>query len=126
MHCYFARPLRIAICLVLLTATIALANSASAALHTFYLDPLLSTLTASGQLYGKPYNPQGPGSFVSNYWGTVVFYITPGNIQFVGGSLIDAQHSGNWSPATGSGSGSGAADYGAFTNDTSSGQPITI
>jgi hypothetical protein len=83
-------------------------------------------LTGGGQLYGEPYNEQGSGGLVSSYTGTILLDETPGGIQFVGGSVIDANISGNWAPAPGSGTGSANADYGAFTNDVFSGQAVTI
>jgi hypothetical protein len=105
-----------------------LANLARAELRTFTIDPFQSSLTVGGNLYGKPYNQQGTGSFTSSYSGSIKLDVQPGNIQFVGGSVIDAGTTGNWAPQTGSplATTTAPADYGAYTNDTAGGYAIKI
>lgn len=57
--------------------------------------------------------PQGTGSLTTNYSGTIrADRVATSSIQFLGGSLIDANVSGSWKPLANGDDGSAPADYG--------------
>ncbi len=88
----------------------------SASADVFTIDPARSSLSLSGSVLGITFSPQGPGSLITSYGGTIQLTQTPGTIQFTGGSLIAAQTSGSWQPLAGGGAGSAPADYGGVAS----------
>lgn len=88
-------------------------NHASAEVVTYTIDPLQSTLTLLGSLTGNPASQQTSGSLTTSYSGTIVADRNPGNIRFVGGSLLDAAlQPVNQQPRNDGTPGSQPADYG--------------
>jgi hypothetical protein len=79
----------------------------------FVLDETVSSLTASGTVGGTPVDPQGSGSLITSYSGTIAadFDLDAGTVQFLPGAAA-AANSGNWQPRRGGGLGSEPANYG--------------
>ena len=82
---------------------IALAGRADAAVVSYTIDPLRSSLTLSGDLGGTPLFPQGPGAEVDSYHGAIVGDLVAGVLTFSGGSTIiaDSSAGGPFLPAVG-------------------------
>ena len=90
---------------------------------TFTIDTTRSSITLSGNLDAGvlgtlPITAQGTGSLTTRYSGGILANLTPPNIQFPGGSLIQANTNGTWKPAIGGGTGSAAANYGGEILDS--------
>jgi len=84
---------------------------------TFTIDPARSSITLSGSLSNSElgtsaFAAQGTGSLTTSYTGSILADLSPPNIQFPGGSMIQANTNGIWKPAIGGGNGSAPADYG--------------
>jgi hypothetical protein len=84
---------------------------------TFTIDPTRSSITLSGDLANSDlgtfvFAAQGIGSLTTSYTGSILADLSPPNIQFPGGSVIQAKTNGTWKPAGGGGSGSAPGDYG--------------
>jgi hypothetical protein len=88
-----------AITLCAVTVSAAVANGD---VMEFAVDPLQSqlTLTAETLLMGNPLptSPQGAGSLTTVYTGTILTDVASTTIQFLAGSVLVAQNSGNWLP----------------------------
>ena len=69
-----------------------------------------------GAFLAITFAPQGAGSLITAYGGTIQLTQTAGTIQFTGGSLIAAQTNGSWQPLAGGGAGSAPADYGGVAS----------
>ena len=75
-----------------------------------------SSITASGDIGGSAISQQGPGGLTTTYSGTIrtdrqVQVVN--SVEFIGGSVADANTNGSWLPVAGGGSGSATpADYG--------------
>ena len=89
-------------------------SSLRAAPATYTLVPQQSTLILSGNLGGTPFQEQGVGSHTTTYAGTIKADYTGSTLQFLAGSLIDANVSGAWQPNVGGAAGSAPADYGTM------------
>ncbi|HEV2295396.1 MAG TPA: hypothetical protein VGR35_16215 [Tepidisphaeraceae bacterium] len=88
-------------------------GSASAALVTYDIVQAQSTLTLGGNLTGNTASQQTAGSLTTSYTGTIVANRTAGNIEFPGGSVIDAAlQPTNQQPRADATPGSAPADYG--------------
>lgn len=83
-----------------------------AELKTFTINQAQSSLAISGTFAGFAIEPQGPGSLVTSYTGTIEADVTSSDILFVGGSVIAALTNGNWEPAAGGAPGTAPANYG--------------
>jgi hypothetical protein len=104
-----------AICLaasLLLAGLCVVPSAAHAELIQFTIDQTQSALAISGTFAGFTIEPQGPGSLMARYTGTIVAEVAGSDIQFVGGSMIVALTNGNWEPAAGGAPGAAPADYG--------------
>lgn len=82
------RPLLAAAGAVALLA--AAAGQAWAVPVTYWIDPTLSTITATGDILGTPVIPQVYGADVTNYSGTISADLSAGVLTFTGGSKIIA------------------------------------
>lgn len=108
-------------------AVIALAvvgQKANAEVKIYMIKPELSSITISGQIVDTQIvipidvEAQGVNSLTTSYGGTIRADRGAGTIQFLGGSLINAnllldgnQMPSNWQPAVGGGAGSAPAVY---------------
>jgi hypothetical protein len=72
-----------------------------------------TVLTSSGS---APIQEQGPGSLSTTYSGTIRTDRDANSIQFIPGSLIDANVNGNWQPLANGAEGAAPADYGSRIN----------
>lgn len=84
---------------------------AAAAPAEFILDTPNSFLTIGGNVAGAPITQQGAGSLRTTYVGNILANLSPGTIEFVGGSG-DANVTGSWQPLPDGSLGSAPADYG--------------
>jgi len=89
-----------------------ISTSVRAELIQFTIDQTQSALTISGTFAGFAIEPQGTGSLMARYTGTLVADVGVSDIQFVGGSIIAAITNGNWEPAAGGAQGTAPANYG--------------
>lgn len=80
--------------------------------QTFVLDTNQSVISISGSVAGATLSEQAPGSLTTHYEGTLQATVSGGNIQFTGGSLIEALTNGSWQPNADGSAGSQPADYG--------------
>lgn len=95
--------------------------SSSAAAEIFTVDETRSHLTLSGTIsvtvsgfgpYSGSIVPQGAGSLLTVYNGSINVERSEPTIAFPGASSIDARTNGNWQPANGAVPGNSPADYG--------------
>lgn len=89
------------------------AGSTVAVEKVFTIDPERSSITVSGTIIGAQAQEQAPGSLSTKLEGSLVVDLETTTIQFVAGSLIDAQTNGVWRPAAEGAPGSDWADFGA-------------
>jgi hypothetical protein len=97
-------------------------SPACAALRTFTIDAVQSQIVISGTtMVGDlpvTVQEQAAGSLTAHYMGSILTDVAPGTIQFVSGSVIDANVSGNWAPLATGAAGTAPADYGAHLEVT--------
>jgi hypothetical protein len=89
-----------------------LAVSAQADPVVFILDPNESRITLSGDVVGVSVQEQGPGSLTTQFEGSIRASLTSSNLQFTGGSVIDAVTNGVWKPLPEGKTGQAPADFG--------------
>jgi hypothetical protein len=114
LHCKILAAMT---CVGLFLAT----SAAQAATRTYNIVQLQSVVTASGKFIDDLFDvePQGAGSLVTNYTGSIVADREAGTIKFTSGasgSNIDATVNGNWLPGLTAGTSNtpAPADYGGF------------
>ncbi len=91
-------------------------HRALAVSRDYTLDMTQSSIAVSGTVdsalgNGKMIQEQGPGSLTTTYTGTIKTDRATSSIQFLSGSSVDANVSGNWQPLADGMAGSAAADY---------------
>jgi hypothetical protein len=94
-------------------ATFFLSERAPAAPEVFTIDSSQSQTILSGNIAGFAITPQGAGSLITTYSGSINADVSGSTIHFTGSSMIIAKTNGVWQPGVGGASGSAAADYGA-------------
>ena len=104
---------RLTLLAIVFLATLSQPFRALAAPVVFNLDPAKSSITLSGSVLNNALKEQGPRSLTTSFSGTIAADVTGSTIQFIGGSMIDAQTNGNWQPQANGAAGSALADYGA-------------
>lgn len=114
---------RIVIGLVTLTAVLAVGADARGEPRTYTIDPLRSQLQFSGRIAGIDAEPQTPGSDTTRYTGSLMVDVTGSTIQFLEGSVIDAQVQPlAQEPGNSGNAGAAAADYGFYADQLFQGE----
>ena len=99
-----------------LVVTMGQAQTRGATSALFVIDPINSSVSASGTLGSSPIRPQGPDSLTASYSGAIVadLDLDAGTILFRAETVITAADSGNWQPLRGGDRGSEPANYGGL------------
>jgi hypothetical protein len=108
----YYHPRGLCVGLALLAAALG-TTSLKATTLQFNIDQSVSKLTLSGSILGNPIEEQGPGSLTSSISGRLITFESLDGIQFIGGSVVVANPTGNWKPGPNGTPGSGSAAYGA-------------